>query len=271
MKKYYLDTVAVRRLSMDLSNLAGSCYTSVFSVLELLSGVSEEEYGPRKAALTKLLSSGLEIDWRLPMELILESFHLHDRPGGISASDVKAIAEELIASINYKDFMEKNKNLQPDINLLTFFDQRLSAEFKVTFLKKTNDIRDSRAEDRRTKFNPVHERGVRSLADFICQSLLPSRLAGRSADVQKNYNGSINRFIETWLGYYDLNANLLNEPSTNDWADVLHVTYLDSSTDIVFVSDDKKIRNLLNKLIPDSSVSVDDFNISKKKSESTSS
>jgi len=259
VKKYYLDTVAVRRLSKVLANCARTSYTSVFTVLELLSGISEDQYSARKAALTNLFNSGMEIDWRMPMEIILESFKINERPDGISADDIKKIANELIASSSYKDFVERNKMLQPNINLLTFFDQRLSAEFKKVFSEKTSDIRKARTVDTEAKFRPINEKGIHALAEFICQKLLPTKFAGRSDEVKKNYNESIDRFIEVWLRYYDANANRLNEVSTNDWADVLHTTYLDSKLDIVFVSDDKKIRALLNALLHSSSLSVDEF------------
>jgi hypothetical protein len=259
MKNYYLDTVAVRRLGKALPKHVGTSYTSVFTILELLSGISEQQYKARKAALTNLFNSRMEIDWRMPDEILLKSFKVSKRPDTICGDDIKKIAEELIASTNYEDFKERNRKLQPNINSLTFFDQRLSAQFKKVFSAKTAEIREARLTDKTAKFNPDKARGIRAMAYFVCKKLLPSHLSGLSDEVQKNHDGSIERFIEVWLNYYDTNANPLNEASTNDWADVLHTCYLGSNQGIVFVSDDTKISNLLNRLSPGSSISVDEF------------
>lgn len=265
MRKLYLDTVAVRRLSKDLINHSESCFTSIFTILELLSGISEKEYNIRKTVLVNLFKSGIEIDWRMPIEVIMKSFKIDERPNSILANDIKRIADELVASMTYADFIERNKKLQPDVNLLTYFDQTLSAQFNRSYSQKTADIREARGNDKEARFTPVKEKAINALADFICQGLLPSSFARRSQDIQKEYDGSVDRFIEVWLGYYDANANLINEVSTNDWSDVLHTTYLESKRDNVFVSDDKKIRNLLNALIPNSAISVDEFRIGRAK------
>lgn len=66
-------------------------------------------------------------------------------------------------------------------------------------------------------------------------------------------------FMDVWLGYYRLRSNLLETAGTNDWSDILHVTYLESDPNRVFVTDDKKIGNLLSGLFPGAWLSVNDF------------
>lgn len=256
--KYYLDTAAVRRLSRSLDDLNGSCYTSIFTILELLSGIPEKEYEARKAATANLFRSSMKIDFRMPITVILEAFKIDEPNRGISSDDIKKVANKLVESISYQDFIKRNKELQPNINSLSYFDQKLSAEFKKVYSQKISDIRESRTTGKNSRFDPIKGKGIKALGDFICQKYLPV-LSGTSAEVQKRYDGSIDVFLKVWLKYYDSNANQLNDPSTNDWSDVLHTTYLPDNRGFIFVSDDKKIRNLLNSIVVGSSISIDEL------------
>jgi hypothetical protein len=256
MKKYYLDTNAVRRLGKNLSKVAEVSYTSSFTVFELLSGITGSDYNARKSALKNIRDSKLLIESDMPIDRMSRAFGYDKILNGVTPTDLANITDAVLESTDFKNLRERNKTLQPNLNWLQRFDERLSLGFRAVFGEKITDIKESRRHDKAAVFKASKGKAVLAMAKFISDNtnklLTPE-------EVKKSYNGSLDVFIGSWLQYYEVNANKQNEPSPNDWADLLHLTYLPLDKHTILVTDDNKIRNLLNQSSPGSAISVDEF------------
>ena len=76
MKQYYMETNSIRNLSKYLKNkwVRENCFTSLHTIIELLTDLDETSFGRKKAAVTRVLDSRIEIDWRQPQLIQLDSY-----------------------------------------------------------------------------------------------------------------------------------------------------------------------------------------------------
>ena len=92
----YLETNALRKLSSSLGDYYPSGYTSALALVEIVGGLSSN-FQVRKKVVENLFRSNLEIDWRLPNDVLAESFGL--LPSSlIQIRDLKVLCKLLINS-----------------------------------------------------------------------------------------------------------------------------------------------------------------------------
>ena len=146
MKEYYLDTVAIRKLTKELTKFKDICFTSALAITELIAGISESDFIQRKAAIRSLLNSKIEVDWRTVIEIVISSF---PRPGyrEIAMDDLKVLCVILDQSENKDEFITKSMHLKHGVEYFIKFDEELRSGFAKAMGNKINGLRKERADE----------------------------------------------------------------------------------------------------------------------------
>ncbi len=155
MKQYYMETNSIRNLSKYLKNkwVRENCFTSLHTIIELLTDLDETSFGRKKAAVTRVLDSRIEIDWRQPQLIQLDSYGMtacflieKDKVENImkcliESESVEAFDRKMKAP-EYFDIYERLKRYDKGYN--TYFDAEMKSktqEFHAEFdYKKGKEI-----------------------------------------------------------------------------------------------------------------------------------
>lgn len=167
MDRIYLETNAIRKL-VDYK-YEGEVFTSVFSLFELISGISEDDFYVRKASVKRLIESKIPIKEQMVDQIICDFVDLKKYN-----SDFHKIlfdtAKQLINARNYKvfsryeirEYFEEPFFHVRKINVLSWlsqWDQRIS-----DMRNKCNEIFD---EDKEYMKKLYKDRGMKGLAQHF--------------------------------------------------------------------------------------------------------
>lgn len=142
----YLDTSAVRRLGTKLWSVprATETYTSVFTLIELLSDImkSEKEFHTRRSAIAGIMAGAVEIDWQMPDVRVECAFDLLRTKYDIYESRVQGIQELLVCLAEVEtpeQFIQREKqlNLEHDVAYFAQMDREISTSHLAAFEKWT--------------------------------------------------------------------------------------------------------------------------------------
>jgi len=262
--KYYLDTVAVRRLSKELPKLKGNSYTSALVILELISGINEREFKIRKQVVKNLLESRFPIVWKLPETIKAEAFPIIEIKEKRTLGLLK-ICFELLRSENLETLILTTENEVYNIDFFKEWDNTHSFGFVDATSKGNEELKKIYNDERVNNgeaFENYAKQFVKSLAsDFEVNNAvtikgMASNYAAQVSsngeevseeEVYNSYNHSIDIFLESFSLFSAKKSGVLGTPAKNDYVDLNHLLYLRSDPNCFIVTDDKMILNIINK------------------------
>lgn len=262
--KYYLDTVAVRRLSKELPKLKDNSYTSALVILELISGINEREFNIRKQVIKNLLECGFPIIWKLPETIKAEAFPILEIREKRTLGLLR-ICYELLRSENLETLILKTENEVYNIDFFKEWDSTHSFGFINATSKGNEELKKIYNDERLNNgeaFENYAKQFVKSLAsDFelnnsITVKGMASNYAAQASsngekvseeEVHNSYNHSIDIFLEYFSLFSAKKSGELGTPAKNDYVDLNHLLYLRDNLNCFIVTDDKMILNIITK------------------------
>ncbi|UMQ41572.1 hypothetical protein MKS83_19570 [Chryseobacterium sp. Y16C] len=262
--KYYLDTVAVRRLSKELPKLKDNSYTSALVILELISGINEREFKIRKQVIKNLLECGFPIIWKLPETMKAEAFPIIEIKEKRTLGLLK-ICYELLRSENLETLILKTENEVYNIDFFKEWDSTHSFEFVNATSKGNEELKKIYYDERLNNgeaFENYAKQFVKSLAsdselnNYITVKGMASNYAAQASmngekvseeEIHNSYNHSIDIFLEYFSLFSAKKSGELGTPAKNDYVDLNHLLYLRDNLNFFIVTDDKMILNIITK------------------------
>lgn len=267
---YYLDTVAIRKLSKELFTLNKRCYTSALCIFEIISGIKQSEYEARKKALVNLFNSGIPIIWALPEAMKTNAFPIVEiiehRTWGL-----RNILLQLLDSTDFDDFASRTKN---ELYSMDFFSD-LDNIYSTGFIKATSrgnqtlkeifkHIKEKDGGDfekiakdylKSLAFDPINRQiTINAIADYLTHHVNKAGDQMEVTEVIQSYNGSIDVFINAFSLFTIQKSAMFNTPSKNDFLDLHHLLYLKNDLKNFIVTDDKMILEITPQ-----SISIQEF------------
>jgi hypothetical protein len=271
---YYLETNALRQLSGKLDSLGKNCFTSALSILELVSGISNDQFTIRQRTLKNIFLSNTIINWDLIEAAQAEAFpgvqYINDnRPDSL-----KKLCQIIIDSNDYQESHDAALKLDHDFQFFRSLDKSYSDNFIQTTVAGNRKIKKV-VEDSKNSFagDLIYDMAVQfqkkmqydyklneAMILFVISENLSKAIRMNSNTGKTNhnnlyhsYNGKIDIFIKAFAAFCAKKSSEHNAPAKNDFIDLYHLSYLkDDSFQIV--TDDK----MLLKICPNS-ISVGDF------------
>jgi hypothetical protein len=271
---YYLDTNALYSIRKIKQQKISSCFTSIMSVLELVSGINNDNYKKRKAILGMILSFRLTIDYAFPEEIIANSFDVFEEYEFIE-SRVEALMA-LVFVITEANEYEHYRNSKPFDSELghQFFkslDDDLSKNFSKASLAGIKQVKefqrspspenvitidgttfDLNTRDGLEKALPLFS--LSATIEAMCHMIQGiSRVKLPIKDIFSSYNQLTNIYIQVFSKYCE--DQILNgrSPSKNDALDLMHLLYLKNDFKRYIVSDDK----IFSKYFPNNTLALE--------------
>ena len=276
--KYYLDTNAIYNLKKLPPQAVGDSFYSVFGLIEIIAGVSEEEFQRRKAVLVNLVQSSASCDYSFPEKILLEAFDYFDQYDFIEkrADDLFGIMDDLAESDSFADFQLKSALAKRSFTLEQVIrtDQFYTSNFLTASAKGHQVISATLAErgDKSIsldgkKFDMVSRK---DLGQFLSDKMINesftifsltqtamhiAKLKGKKIEKEifESYNGKLGICIKAFSEYSRNQFAEKRTPSRNDFQDLLHLYYLRNSDVLKIVTDDKIFRQYIpeNCIKPD--------------------
>lgn len=271
--RYYLETNALYSIDKINKTCGDDCFTSIFSLFELISGLKEENFSKRKNLFIKLHESQIGLDKKFPEEIIFDSFDVmkgyefvEDRVSALNTQ-----IQGIINSKNFEDFEAFNKNNQIDFNFdfFRFTDDKWNNGFVNATVEGNKRISKVLEKENKTIFDNeqiVELKNNKDLKKFfefepaLSKSISIVAFAGflknygidsTEEEIYESYNGLIEQYIQCLSDYSDDKMIKSETPSKNDFSDLTHLLYLRNDNEKAIVTDDKIFRryfrgNVLN-------------------------
>lgn len=253
----YLETNALRKLtSYSCEEYA---YTSIFSIFELLSGITEENFEIRKACLLRIKKQKLEI--RGPMI---------DKLFGklVGKEEYNSFAYKMIRDIYTATLKARKYSFFNDLRLLINKNENLHA---LTWLRSwdnkiqtiTNNLSSIFEDEDRIYIKRIYEKsGVTALAEhfwnkYYTNRIDEERLSHAAAFLAPGAEEELRQETDALFSKYNYKLFMVsqavvfskaffingNTQNKNNASDLLHLLYLDKNTK--FVSNDKIYQTIL--------------------------
>ncbi len=272
---YYLEPNSIMSLSTEwIARNRSRCYTSYLAFLEIVSGITKENYTRQRSALTKVVRSRIKVDLRMPQQILAQAFGInygYDTRTKPFMNTVDFIVYSDSYDQVYERTIEKSRywslrSLQkadgqvsiPEIEVVKEHQKKLVEQFSPEVLKSYKVLFRDRKE-----IDNIGDRGV--FVDLLEKTfqlevqqnagaalrLFKDKIRGE-IDIQlllKNYKGSLD--VHFYLHAYRFwkNVILQNDPGVNDSYDTDHLMYVGDKNDKI-VTDDGKLYLDLKYLYP---------------------
>jgi hypothetical protein len=277
--KYYLETNAIYGLAKVPESLLKSSYTSVLTLLELLSGMEAESYATRKAAVKKIFDWPILVDWAMPEEIIFEAFDFFDDDGfgDRRTGYLVELIQELRSSSTYQEYIasyaynseyghlffkgiDNGSNIAFSIQMELYM-LAVHASFKIdeheifTVDNKTYLINSPKALKDCLKSEPQLSHGmlINANANMLIELLKLNEY--KTDDISPSYNGHIDIYIMAVSRYTIKKICESQTANKNDIFDLLHILYLRDQPHRKIISADKFYKTYLS----DQVLSIEDF------------
>lgn len=271
-RQYYLETSSVRKASVrtagkrlqDIAPIA-QCFTSAFVLFELVTGLDEsgDEFNYRKASIANLWNlqdSGLHIDWMLPKDRAKAAYpFLQHKPDvGKFCTLIKCVKgsscmqefHSILAQQHMSDYFTSLKREHADIagyvpsklreapSLIECADRFVEEQWPSAGDQEKRAIRRGlvghfpqfRKAMGHADVNTMH------FARQWAGECIPNATEYDVKRTCDSYNGSITLFLEAFDLFLQKCKSVYNV-GENDFADVLHLLYLDKGN--VLVSEER--------------------------------
>ena len=255
--KYYLETNALIDLSNHLGNpaLNDIAFTSVYAMLELVSGINNENFNRKRSALKKLHEAQLALDFIFPEEKLADCFSAIEFEEG-RKDDLITLTQLIIESESINEASNKIAAKGVHFDLLYFidYDDRWRKNFIDATIAGNKEIKQLLSAEKSTNedtsnvlFNQIRS-SKRFNFDLTLFSIAASYAKSTGIDEEEifaSYNGNGDIFIQA-LSDYGIDKMARNEiPAKNDIFDITHLLYLHDKGDVI-VSNDRIYEKLFN-------------------------
>lgn len=259
--KYYLETNALYSIEKISKVCVTNCYTSIFSLFELVSGINEKNFFKRKNILGKIRNSHINIDYDMPEKIIFDGFNV-TKGFDFEEKRVEQINKQIHEILNvdtYKDFI--HSDIHNSSNFGIDFFKNLDDLWSKGFIKATTDgnkrikrileqenkglIMNNKVLELRNNKDLIHlfsyEPALSISISIIAFSgfLKNHGIDKPEKEIYESYNGLIDYYIQCISDYCDDKMIKHETPSMNDFSDITHLLYLRNKINLTIVSDDK--------------------------------
>lgn len=261
---YYLDTVAVRRLSKQLPKLKNNSFTSALAILELISGLNEKEFNIRKQVIKNLFDCQFPIVWKLPETIRTEAFTIIEI-AETRSHGLYQICLELQKSENLETLLTNTEKESYNIDFFRELDTVYSLDFINSTLKGNDELRKI-YNNEKENHGEVFEKYAKQFVKFLPSDVEMNKaltikaiaeklsiLASKDGDyvseeeVYNSYDNSIDIFLSAFSLFSAKKSGELGMPSKNDYIDLNHLLYLRNNPNSIIVTDDKMILNITSR------------------------
>lgn len=224
-------------------------FTSSFSLFEIISGITTNNYLKRKSIIQSIQRKSIFIDWRLPMEIIMSSFTYFSRATLVDKriNDLKALFLHISESASFEDILVLCEKLNYGVDYFKKMDSDAGSNFWSTFLFY-NLIYQNILDKNEYSRNNIPEGTIQEETILALAEMLKSHFPDFVDDeddfdlLVESYNGKIDVYVKYFSDYCldkFINKNL---PAKNDFVDLGHLFYLNN--DISIVSNDRLFERL---------------------------
>jgi hypothetical protein len=255
----YLETNAIRKHASRIGdkNFILDKYTSILSLLELVSGIKDNEsFKLRQSIIKKIINSKIKIDLTLPELVIYNSFGFD-----LSNSEISYKIGKIIKLVELtKDYESLLKTIE--LNALDDawlfvkqYDENANTGLKKSLLKRFSDSEVKQLivqfKDRWSFDNlkDLKSKVIEYYATILLQTS-PVKCEKSIPEIISSYDNSIDIYLIVTAFYMDEKISYKNMPGKNDYFDLNHLTYLHRLLDQI-VTDDKLLHNIMNKTYPE--------------------
>lgn len=259
--KYYLETNALYSIEKIKKIGVNNCYTSIYSLFELVSGISESTFEKRKSILSKIYDSKIVIDYDMPENIIFKSFDA-SKDFYFEENRVESLIKQILEILKvdtYQEFTNSDMHKSMDFNIKYFkrLDDFWNRGFTNATVTGNHRIKEVLKEERRgfvmnnrifeltTNKDLVHLFAYeptlsKSISIFAFSGYLKNHGVDKSEkEIYESYNGLIDYYIQGISDYSDDKMIKFETPSENDFSDLTHLMYLRNNKNSTIVSDDK--------------------------------
>lgn len=263
----YLETNSIRIYAALLAedSFINDKYTSILSLLELISGIKDKEsFKLRKSILKKIIISKIKIDLILPELRIYNAF-------GFNLNNSK-ISEEIANIIRLIDLTKDFESLIKTINLNSLdntwgfikqYDENANVGFKNSISQHLpkSDIKNLIKQFKnRWTLNNLHHLKVEVVEYYA--SILTNKVSIQDKrsipEIILSYDNSIDIYLLTTAFYVDNKISFKNTPGKNDYLDLNHLTYLNGRQNKI-VTNDKMLHRIMSKIHPENILKVNEL------------
>jgi hypothetical protein len=274
--KYYLETNALYLISKIPKEILVKSYTSALAIHELISGINPDNFDKRKNLLILIKANKLVIDWRMPEEIIADSFDaLFDHDFIDNRTKSLSSIYHLVCNLkNFEEFEVKVTEINLSLNYFKDLDKYWSSNFINSIQNGNKEIKKifeseikqviplddkeftiNSHDDLEIFFaeNPLFNKSITiyALASLLFSMIRDEDINENNAEnVIANIYQSYNSFIEYYVNAASLynQHKILNKESAakNDFVDLFHLLYLRNFSSTKIISDDNIYYNLLN-------------------------
>ncbi|RKR84306.1 hypothetical protein BDD43_4538 [Mucilaginibacter gracilis] len=270
---YYFDTNAVYNIRKVPADVIKSSFTSILTLIELISGIKDEKsYTKRKAIIGMIFKLKLTIDWAMPEEIVFNSFDFFDEDefGDDRTEKLINLINCLIRSSSYNNYIGSEiycnqyghryfKEIDDSMSMLFI----LRSELAIHAMKHslTTDISGNtimvgdqsylidtaKALSDFFELHPEMNRAItiNGLANMLIDTLRLENVA--IEDVFESYNGLTDMYVDAMSKYCIYKITHHETPAKNDFSDLTHILYMKNSTIRKMVSDDSLFKTYLKE------------------------
>lgn len=257
MPKYYLDTVAVRKLATILSEGEHeSLLTSVFTFVELIGNIKDENtFHRQKSIIAKLANGKFQIDPFLPMEVQLEAFNIPFKSD--VSNQILELMTRLVRFDTYHNWRSYEESLEPHPNVYEYI-QIVDKQKTFAQMLKMNWSDDTIKAI--AKFNDIWD--ANKSRDEVLTQIINYYLTKYRVDFSKyaddiRYKNSINLFMLVHAHFVGKKVSRHDHPGRNDFLDLMHLLYVRNG--MTLVTDDRRLLKSVNEVWDNRAITVEEF------------
>lgn len=257
MPEYYLDTVAVRKLSTMLSEgVHDSILTSVFTIIELIGNIKDENsFQHQKSIIAKLAKGKFRVDPYLPEEVQMNAFNI---PVKSDVSDqIFELMKRLISFDTYQSWMNFEESREPHPNI---YDYVQIVDKQNTFAQMLKNNWSDDPVKAIAEFNDIWDES--KSRDEILTRIVNYYIDKRKASFPQyadriRYKNSINLFMLVHAHYVGKKVSRHDNPGRNDFQDLMHLLYVGNG--MTLVTDDRHLLLNINEVWHNRAITTEEF------------
>ena len=273
---YYFETNALYQLASllrDFPALASDVCSSFLAILELLSGLTENNWLVRKRILSTLQSNSILIATATPAEILTAGFDCVELNAQGHRDRIAKLAEVVGETESYSQAQSQLQELgATTLDDLKSDDQfiRDHGELIGNGVRYRNDVpRESRvrireayeasaSQDFAQRYETARQEYIHRLAIMFASKLFPEEVDHTTsvAEIEDSYNGLCDDFF-TAKAFLETEHILEGiNPGKNDNFDIAHLIYVGPN---ILVTDDKKLLSIANSIRGGMAISVSEL------------